>query len=48
MLLICLLFDNLVNIDTVGESAGAYFQREVVKKPKNYPYTEITDSEFIG
>ena len=42
------LFDNLVNIDTIGESAGAYFQREVVKKPKNYPYTEITDSEFIG
>ena len=42
------LFDNLVNIDTIGESAGAYFQREVVKKTKNYPYTEITDSEFIG
>ena len=42
------LFDNLVNIDTIGESAGAYFQTEVVKKPKNYPYTEITDSEFIG
>lgn len=42
------LFDNLVNIDSIGESAGAYFQREVVKKPKNYPYIEITDSEFIG
>ena len=42
------LFDNLVNIDTIGESAGAYFQREVVKKLKNYPYTEITNSEFIG
>lgn len=42
------LFDNLVNIDQAGESSGAYFQREVVKKAKLYPYIEITDSEFIG
>lgn len=43
------LFDNVAKIDESGTaSAGGYFNQNVVKNPKKYPYTEITDAEFIG
>lgn len=43
------LFDNVASIDESGTaSAGGYFNQNVVKKPKQYPYTEITETEFIG
>lgn len=43
------LFDNVSKIDESGTaSAGGYFNQNVVKKPKQYPYQEITDTEFIG
>lgn len=39
-------FDNLVNIDEKGSSAGAYFQQNIAKVWKNYK--EITNSMLIG
>lgn len=40
------IFQNMVQIDEAKESANSYFQREVCKQPKIYPYKEIT-AEFI-
>lgn len=37
------IFQNMVQIDEAKESANSYFQREVCKQPKIYPYKEITD-----
>lgn len=42
------IFDNLVNLDERGASAGAYLQQNIVKKWKNGQYKEITNDEFIG
>lgn len=43
------LFDNVAKIDESGTaSAGGYFNQNVVKNPKRYPYKEITETEFIG
>lgn len=36
------IFQNMVQIDEAKESANSYFQREVCKQPKIYPYKEIT------
>lgn len=36
------IFQNMVQIDEAKESANSYFQREVCKQPKMYPYKEIT------
>lgn len=36
------IFQNMVQIDEAKESANSYFQREVCKQPKLYPYKEIT------
>lgn len=40
------IFQNMVQIDEAKESANSYFQREVCKQPKIYPYKEITN-EFV-
>lgn len=40
------IFQNMVQIDEAKESANSYFQREVCKQPKIYPYKEIT-KEFV-
>lgn len=43
------IFQNLVQIDESKQfSVGSYFQQNVVKKEKLYPYKELTDTEFIG
>ena len=36
------IFQNIIQIDEAKESANSYFQREVCKQPKIYPYKEIT------
>lgn len=41
------MFDNLVNLDENGASAGSYFQQHVVKN-KSIRYEEITDTMLIG
>lgn len=43
------MFQNLVQIDEIGTSSvGSYFQQNIAKQPKKYPYKEITDEEFVG
>lgn len=42
------IIDNLAQLDETGASAGGYFQQNVVKHPEKYPYTEITDAQYIG
>lgn len=43
------MFQNLVQIDENGKtSVGSYFQQNIAKQPKKYPYKEITNEEFVG
>lgn len=40
-------FDNLVALDMANQSAGKYFQSDIVKEWKKGQYKEITNEEFI-
>lgn len=43
------IFQNLVQIDESKQfSVGSYFQQNIAKQSKLYPYKELTDTEFIG
>ena len=43
------IVDNLAQLDERGTSSvGSYFQQNVVKQPRKYPYQELTDEQYIG